>query len=186
MSKARDIVSITYLASAKRVHASLQRSGVPAARAEEFVQEAFLRLYEALEAGEAIRQPPAWVTQVAKRMAIDHLRSAGVRLEHGFWAGVQGESDSDLPDDAVAQVAAPEPEYSGLYAQICVEQRLADFALDRPTEAGVIKDQLDGVPIARIAASIGRSEGATRTFIYEAKKKFRDYLEVCREYLSEN
>lgn len=92
--------------------------------------------------------------------------------------------DSDLPVAPEPEVAAPEPDNASLYVQACVEQRLADFAMDRPTEAGVIKDQLDGVPIARIAASIGRSEGATRTFLYEAKKKFRDYLEVCRQYLT--
>ena len=68
---------MAYLASAKRIHAALQRSGVPEGRAEEIVQEGFLKLYEALLTGETIHQPAAWVMTVAKRMAIDHLRSAG-------------------------------------------------------------------------------------------------------------
>jgi len=184
LANPRDTVSMAYLASAKRIHAALQRSGVPEGRAEEIVQEGFLKLYEALLTGETIHQPAAWVMTVAKRMAIDHLRSAGVRLEHSFWGGVEKGADSDLPVTPEPEVAAPEPDNASVYVQVCVEQRLADFAMDRPTEAGVIKDQLDGVPIARIAASIGRSEGATRTFLYEAKKKFRDYLEVCRHHLT--
>jgi RNA polymerase sigma-70 factor (ECF subfamily) len=49
--------------------------------AEDLVQESFLRLHRALERGEEIRSPKAYLSAVITRLAIDHLRSARVRRE---------------------------------------------------------------------------------------------------------
>jgi RNA polymerase sigma-70 factor (TIGR02957 family) len=51
------------------------------AGAEDVVQEALLRLHRALEAGERIASPRAYVATVATRLAIDELRSARARRE---------------------------------------------------------------------------------------------------------
>jgi RNA polymerase sigma-70 factor (ECF subfamily) len=55
--------------------------------AEDIVQEALLRVHRALEAGEHIDSPRAFVTTVTTRLAIDELRSARARREHyvGEW-----------------------------------------------------------------------------------------------------
>jgi RNA polymerase sigma-70 factor (ECF subfamily) len=42
--------------------------------AEEITQEAFLRLYEALAAGEPIDRPDAWVFTVARRLMLDRFK----------------------------------------------------------------------------------------------------------------
>jgi RNA polymerase sigma-70 factor (ECF subfamily) len=57
------------------------------AEAEDVVQEALLRLHGALEAGERIESPRAYVATVATRLAIDQLRSARARRESyvGEW-----------------------------------------------------------------------------------------------------
>jgi RNA polymerase sigma-70 factor (ECF subfamily) len=57
------------------------------AEAEDVVQEALLRLHRALERGERIESPRAYVATVATRLAIDGLRSARVRRERytGEW-----------------------------------------------------------------------------------------------------
>jgi RNA polymerase sigma-70 factor (TIGR02957 family) len=51
------------------------------AEAEDVVQEALLRLHRALEAGERIESPRAYVATIATRLAIDQLRSARARRE---------------------------------------------------------------------------------------------------------
>lgn len=58
-----------------------------ASEAEDVTQEALLRVHEALEAGEQIASPRAWVTTVTTRLAINDLRSARVRREQyvGEW-----------------------------------------------------------------------------------------------------
>ena len=57
------------------------------AEAEDVVQEALLRLHRVREGGDVIDSPIAYVTTVATRLAIDHLRSARVRREQymGDW-----------------------------------------------------------------------------------------------------
>ena len=57
------------------------------AEAEDVVQEALLRFHRVREAGEVIDSPIAFVTTIATRLAIDHLRSARVRREQymGDW-----------------------------------------------------------------------------------------------------
>jgi RNA polymerase sigma-70 factor (ECF subfamily) len=55
--------------------------------AEDLVQESFLRLYRAVDDGEDVRSPKAWLSAVITRLSIDHLRSARVRRETyvGTW-----------------------------------------------------------------------------------------------------
>src|SRR3712207_2938022 len=55
--------------------------------AEDVVQEALLRLHQALDAGERIASPRAFVATVTTRLAIDELRSARARRERyvGEW-----------------------------------------------------------------------------------------------------
>jgi RNA polymerase sigma-70 factor (TIGR02957 family) len=57
------------------------------AEAEDVVQEALLRLSRALESGEVIRSPRAFLATATTRLAIDELRSARARRERyvGEW-----------------------------------------------------------------------------------------------------
>jgi RNA polymerase sigma-70 factor (TIGR02957 family) len=57
------------------------------AEAEDVVQEALLQVHQALDAGERIASPRAFVATVTTRRAIDELRSARVRRERyvGEW-----------------------------------------------------------------------------------------------------
>ena len=57
------------------------------AEAEDVVQEALLRVHRALEAGERIDSPRAFVATITTRLAIDELRSARARRERyvGEW-----------------------------------------------------------------------------------------------------
>ena len=57
------------------------------ADAEDVVQEALLRVHRALEAGEQIESPRAFVATITTRLAIDELRSARARRERyvGEW-----------------------------------------------------------------------------------------------------
>ena len=55
--------------------------------AEDVVQEALLRLHHALDSGEEIESPAAYLSTITTRLAIDELRSARVRRERyvGEW-----------------------------------------------------------------------------------------------------
>lgn len=49
--------------------------------AEDLVQEALMRVYDAEEACEQLESAPAYLSAVVTRLSIDHLRSARVRRE---------------------------------------------------------------------------------------------------------
>src|SRR3954463_13294975 len=69
--------------------------------AEDVVQEALLRVDQALRAGEPITSPRGFVTTVTTRLAINELRSARVRRERyvGEWLPEPIVTD-DLEDPA--------------------------------------------------------------------------------------
>jgi RNA polymerase sigma factor (sigma-70 family) len=52
--------------------------------AEDVVQEALLRVHQALDGGEQIASPRAYLATVTTRLAINELRSARVRRERYF------------------------------------------------------------------------------------------------------
>ena len=63
--------------------------------AEDVVQEALLRVHNAIESGEEISSPRAYAATVATRLAIDELRSARARRETyvGEWLPEPVEED---------------------------------------------------------------------------------------------
>src|SRR3954447_12938266 len=72
------------------------------AEAEDVVQEALLRLHGALEEGERIESPRAYVATIATRLAIDQLRSARARRESyvGEWLPEPIVTDDDAATQA--------------------------------------------------------------------------------------
>jgi RNA polymerase sigma-70 factor (TIGR02957 family) len=77
------------------------------AEAEDVVQEALLRLHRAIEDGESIESPRAYVATIATRLAIDQLRSARVRRERyvGDWLPEPLVADPDADPAVRAELA---------------------------------------------------------------------------------
>jgi RNA polymerase sigma-70 factor (TIGR02957 family) len=69
------------------------------AEAEDVVQEALLRLHRALDGGERIESPRAFIATVTTRLAIDSLRSARVRREQYVGEWLPEPIVTDGPDD---------------------------------------------------------------------------------------
>jgi RNA polymerase sigma-70 factor (TIGR02957 family) len=67
--------------------------------AEDVVQEALLRVHQALDGGELIASPHAFVATVTTRLAINELRSARVRREHYVGEWLPEPIITDRPDD---------------------------------------------------------------------------------------
>ncbi len=74
------------------------------AEAEDVVQEALLRVHRALEGGERIESPRAYVATVTTRLAIDSLRSARVRREQYVGEWLPEPILTDDPEDPARQV----------------------------------------------------------------------------------
>ena len=147
--------------------------------AEDVVQEALLRLHRAVEAGERIESPPAYLSTVATRLAIDELRSARARRETyvGEWlpepiAGDRGDAGDD-PAAHAEMADSLSTAFLVVLESLSPEQR-AVFLL---------RDVFD-YPYDEIARLVGKSEPAVRQLAVRARRHVderRPRYETSRE-----
>jgi RNA polymerase sigma-70 factor (ECF subfamily) len=131
--------------------------------AEDVVQEALLRVHNALEAGEEISSPRAYAATITTRLAIDELRSARARRESyvGEWLP---EPVTERPEDDPARQAELADSLSlaflVLLESLSPEQR-ASFLLH---------DVFD-YDYDRVAEIVGTSEANARQLASRARRQ---------------
>jgi len=144
--------------------------------AEDVVQESLLRLHQALEGGESIASPPAYLSTIVTRLAIDELRSARVRREVYVGEWLPEPLLTTGEDDPAAQVEIADSLSVGflvLLESLSPEQRAAFL----------LREVFD-YPYDRIAEIIGKSEAASRQLVSRARRQVderRPRFETSRE-----
>ncbi|MBS1843897.1 MAG: RNA polymerase sigma factor SigJ, partial [Actinobacteria bacterium] len=136
------------------------------AEAEEVVQEALLRLHRALDDGERIDSPPAYLATVTTRLAINELRSARARRESyvGEW----------LPEPIITDG----PEDPALHAELADSLSLALLVVLEsltPEQRAVLllRDVFD-YPYTEIARIVDKSEAAVRQMASRARRQVEE------------
>jgi RNA polymerase sigma-70 factor (ECF subfamily) len=136
------------------------------AEAEDVVQEALLRLHQALDAGEQIASPRAFVATVTTRLAINELRSARVRRERyaGEWL--------------------PEPILTGGHDDPAWHAETADAlsvallvlleSLSPEQRAALLLHDVFDYGYAEIAAIVGKSEDNVRQLATRARRHVKE------------
>ncbi len=129
--------------------------------AEDIVQETYLRAHRVVADGGEIREPKAFLTEVATRLAIDHLRSARVRRERyvGQW----------LPEPIVDDDPTPEERAEDLeslsMAFLVVLESLS------PLERAVfLLHDVFGFDFEEVATAVDRSPANARQIAVRARK----------------
>jgi RNA polymerase sigma-70 factor (ECF subfamily) len=131
------------------------------ADAEDVVQEAWLRWSKADQA--AIDNPPAWLTTVTARLALDRVRTVQRRREVyvGPW----------LPDPVSTERS---PAENAELAESLTLGFLVMLDCLGPLERAVfLLADVFGEPFAVIAAAVGKSEPACRQIVTRARRKIR-------------
>ncbi|MEX2194955.1 MAG: RNA polymerase sigma-70 factor [Thermoleophilaceae bacterium] len=148
--------------------------------AEDVVQEGLLRLHTALEEGERIESPRAYLSTVVTRLGIDELRSARARRERyvGEWLPEPLLTSSDEDPARHAEMAdSLSLAFLGLLERLSPEQR-AVFLL---------REVFD-YPYDRIAEIVGKSEDNSRQLAARARRQVEDgrqRFEASREQSEE-
>jgi RNA polymerase sigma factor (sigma-70 family) len=140
------------------------------AEAEEVVQEALLRLHAALQRGEQIASPRAYLATVTTRLAIDALRSARARRESyvGDWLPepLPGSAEA-LPGASAAEDPADQAELADSlsYAFLLLLESLT------PEERAVLllHDVFD-YGYGEVAEIVGKSEANARQLAARARR----------------
>jgi RNA polymerase sigma-70 factor (TIGR02957 family) len=148
--------------------------------AEDVVQEALLRVHQALDAGEQIASPRAFVATVTTRLAINELRSARVRRERYVGEWVPEPIITDGHDDPARHAETAD---SLSLALLVLLESLS------PEQRAVLllHDVFDyGYP--EIAAIVGKSEGNVRQLASRARRHLaqrRPRFQTTREQRDE-
>ena len=131
--------------------------------AEDVVQEALLRLHRALEAGERIESPPAYLATVVTRLGIDELRSARARRETyvGEW----------LPEPLVTTGEGDPAQHAEVADSLSMAFLLLLESLSPEQRAVFLLREVFDYPYDRIAEIVGKSESSARQLAVRARRK---------------
>jgi RNA polymerase sigma-70 factor (TIGR02957 family) len=135
--------------------------------AEDVVQEGLLRLHRAVESGEKISSPAAYLATVVSRLAIDELRSARARRESyvGEW----------LPEPLLSTGEEDDPAQQ---AEIADSLSLAFLvlleSLSPEQRATFLLREVFDYPYEEIAEIVGRSPDATRQLAVRARRRVEE------------
>jgi RNA polymerase sigma-70 factor (TIGR02957 family) len=130
--------------------------------AEDVVQEALLRVHQALESGEQIASPRAFVATVTTRLAINELRSARARRERYVGEWLPEPIITDGTDDPAGR--AEMVDSLSLAVLVLLE------SLSPEQRAVLLLHDVFDYRYAEIAAIVGKSEGNVRVLATRARK----------------
>lgn len=166
--RSRRALEELYRYYAGRFLAFYRRRGVSEFDREELCQDAFVKIVRSCRDAEDIHAPRAWLWSVARSVMLDYFRRRGDEALP-LW---QEEGDVDWEET--------------LNLQDCVDKQFARFAARAPEAAQAISwAVVEGFTAVEIAAMLERSPGATREYLSRVRKKLRQALAVCRDYLTQ-
>jgi RNA polymerase sigma factor (sigma-70 family) len=146
--------------------------------AQDIVQDAFLKLAMTTSKPQSAESLASWVITIAENTAIDLFRKA-YKKHQIYELPLENEvCDSDEDSSQSSYMNTLVTEFD---VRDCVSKGFITFSKKFPQNAAAISMSLDNMAVAQIAQVISRTEGATKQFIYEGKKKLAPYIEHCLE-----
>ena len=133
--------------------------------AEDVVQEALLRVHRALEAGEQIASPRAFIATVTTRLAINELRSARARREEyvGEW----------LPEPIITDGHDDPARHAETADSLSLAMLVLLESLSPEQRAALLLHDVFGYSYVEIAAIVGKSEDNARQLATRARRHFK-------------
>jgi RNA polymerase sigma-70 factor (ECF subfamily) len=130
--------------------------------AEDVVQEALLRVHQALEAGEQIRSPRAFVATITTRLAINELRSARARRECcvGEW----------LPEPPVTESTDDPAQQAEMADALSLAMLVLLESLSPEQRAVLLLHDVFDYRFSEIAPIVGKSHEAVRQLASRARR----------------
>jgi RNA polymerase sigma factor (sigma-70 family) len=130
--------------------------------AEDVVQESLLRMHQAVEAGEQIASPRAFVATVTTRLAIDELRSARARRERyvGEW----------LPEPIITDGRDDPARHAETAESVSLAMLVLLESLSPEQRAVLLLHDVFDYEYAQIAAIVGKSEENVRQLAARARR----------------
>jgi RNA polymerase sigma-70 factor (ECF subfamily) len=166
-----------YGATAQHMLRFFVYSGVSADESKDVLQDTFVKIVRSAASYQGGGAARSWIWQIARNCLTDHQRKIGRLAEHET-------AVNEAQWDSIQEgTAAPESCQPGQTADECVAAGLETFALHMPDRAQVLLLVMDGISLADIGERIGRTAAATKTFVFECRKKLKPFVAHCAELL---
>lgn len=139
--------------------------GMAREEAEDLVHDVAIQAIRRFDESKQPDDLKAWLWVLARHRLVDHLRkrhSHEVHLDDVSWLSLA----ESLPDSSTSTVAL----------QSKVEAAFQKFELAHPERAKVLRLSIENWTISEIAGFLGRTEAATREYLYQSRKAFRPYV----------
>lgn len=172
-------VTLLYGKYGKFLRAIFLRETKTQADAEDLVQETFIKIVKNHESYRGDAPLFAWIRQIAKNTLLDYFRYKKSHPSETFddeaWAVLEHVSE---------ELQVIDPPITGDTLEDCVARGFREFAKIEPDRARVLSLIVDGYETRKIASLINRTEGATREYLSQCRKKVEEFLVSCRDYLT--
>ena len=152
--------------------------GASGSEAEDIFQETVIKAIDG--AGTFSGTPGSgrpWLWAVARNSFNDYMRRKSRD------SAVITHADSEVVE-AVADPVGEKLPFKYPTVDDCVDHGIQKFAEVQPERAYVLQLQIEKISIEEIAIRIGRTGGATKTYLKECKKKLEPYVLECWEMVS--
>jgi RNA polymerase sigma factor (sigma-70 family) len=178
-----EAVRVLYGRYAPRFRRYFRKNRVPVDCIEDLVQDVFVNIVKACEQFRSESALSVWLWKIARNHLSSYFRR--VRPEVPLEEDDPPEDDFDSLTLQQRQALVSE-QAAGHSIEDCVRKAFAAFEKDCPDRAHVLSlVAIEEWEIADVAELLGRTAGATREYISQCRKRFRPYLETCRDYLEE-
>jgi len=171
--------------------------GLSSDEAQDVLQETIVKIAGGATRAKSLDRAGAWFWRIAKNCLIDHFRSRSDALSTGISDGTSGSSDDDTSpvqhvagidldhlDQSFSLGARSPGEAPNREAERCVSLMInGRFREEMPDRAYVLLQWVEGASIRQIAEFLDRSEDATKTFLYECRKKAKPFFQECFDLL---
>ena len=159
----REQVAEIYEAERESIYNYMLHFGVPAQRAQELVQDAFLKLYLKMSQGEQIDNPRAWLFRVAHNAAL-----RAFTRERLF---------DELDPDAAVAATAPDPERTLLDRErrSTLVQAIQNLS---PQQRNCLHLRARGLRYREIAEVIGINTSTVGEFLRRAVANLKEALDA--------
>jgi RNA polymerase sigma factor (sigma-70 family) len=168
---ANSAVKAFYVRYAQHMLKFFVYQGASSEEAKDILQETIVKIVRNAHSFEGTGSARAWIWQIARNCLLDALGKRSRQLE------VPASND-----DAWQEIPAPCGR-TDLEVQECVDRGLAEFAKAAPERAYALTMYLDDMSMEEIGERIGRTTSATKEFLSQCRKKVREYVAHCAEFL---
>jgi len=138
------------------LHSWLRRKLGCTHTAADLSHDVFLRVLKGCQPVDALREPRAWLTSIAKHIVVDHWRRQDIERAYR-------ESLSAMPEAVV-----PSPEQDQLIIEALLQIDAVLRQLPAKVRQAFLLSQLDGLTYAEIAVQLGTSQVTIKRYMRTA------------------